>query len=786
MPDLYQALHTWRHSSRTDDASASLSASRELGAALDKMCAWHRGSAIGPVPLVRSGSVRCSCESPSSSALAAAAAAAAAGARGDEDGAERLAPRLVMKCSLCDQRVTRMVLPLRKAQIQEYACHARRDASAMNMTKTWCDALTIAVDDEKLVIIAETLHVSETAKIASRCARISAMFAVSEQQGWQNRRIFFLIMIASFAYYRWWWSAFLFTPAGYFCFHFLLRQRASPFHPPSEHQRAALVRVEIDSAAIRGMATRFHPTAPETALAGHLLVEASEVRVYQRCTTPALYRRDSGGDSGGAAHGRGLVEESADDAGSAAASAALRASRAARRRSGSAMDAAAEAQGRAEVEAAVAAAATNGDAASRPLLATPLPLPPTPAAAAAVATAHGRRWQRHVYPAAWKHVNLPTLAGPLAVETTQPPPSLGLRARMPPMLRRASSAPAVMALRVRTVATPFPCPRRQAGTPTTRSQLGRESTPVAVATGRGRAAKRCKSDGALASAEEHTELSPPRLLELELEPDERCTVLRDKSVQIWFDEPLLFAVLQDYVMNTPIKYDLTRKCETGIPPWCCFLASWGFPYNTNFRIFYTIVMWLVSIVMMLFGIFDLTRKVPAVRSFFEYMNRPLFDLVEDHVMPWLLSVVSIFIPLRNVVVPMLRSLSSLAAIVFYPFTILTTIARFLCNCGRAGGAVANAAGSAAGTNWFSIVTSVFNGARWLWGIFGKIFLGGVGKCGSYVAKHFTTLQRQSSNCWRTAHLAVYTALALSAALMLAYATLRRPADGKGDAEADEL
>ena len=108
------------------------------------------------------------------------------------------------------------------------------------------------------------------------------------------------------------------------------------------------------------------------------------------------------------------------------------------------------------------------------------------------------------------------------------------------------------------------------------------------------------------------------------------TVLRDKSVQIWFDEPLLFAKLQDYVMNTPIvcvavggrsarvaagarralrassprsqqltsrvpppslppprtcRYDLTRKCETGIPPWCVFLPSWGFPYNPKVRLF---------------------------------------------------------------------------------------------------------------------------------------------------------------------------------------------------------
>jgi hypothetical protein len=185
---------------------------------------------------------------------------------------------------------------------------------------------------------------------------------------------------------------------------------------------------------------------------------------------------------------------------------------------------------------------------------------------------------------------------------------------------------------------------------------------------------------------------------------EELTVLRDKSVQIWFDEPLLFAKLQDYVMNTPIvcvvvvlqrcrpqpqpqpqpqplplparrlratasasarvvcppscvsaalglaahpaptssslrrgRYDLTRKCETGIPPWCVFLPSWGFPYNPKARRLYTILMWAVSIAMMLFGLFDLTRKVPWVREFFAQLNRPLLDWLDEHIMPYLVG-----------------------------------------------------------------------------------------------------------------------------------------------------
>ena len=173
LPDMQRALRHWRRRKR-DDAISEESTARALGAAIDNMCAWHRGSACDPPPLVRSGSVRCSKEcantpaspestSPlsriqrsssteeSSGSRSSSGSSATTTPRTPMDGGDDAAPpRLAMRCSLCDQRVERFALPLRKVQLQEYACHTRRDGDAGGTPgggivtyKTWCDALSI-------------------------------------------------------------------------------------------------------------------------------------------------------------------------------------------------------------------------------------------------------------------------------------------------------------------------------------------------------------------------------------------------------------------------------------------------------------------------------------------------------------------------------------------------------------------------------------------------------------------------------------------------------------------
>lgn len=106
-------------------------------------------------------------------------------------------------------------------------------------------------------------------------------------------------------------------------------------------------------------------------------------------------------------------------------------------------------------------------------------------------------------------------------------------------------------------------------------------------------------------------------------------------------------------------------------------------------------------------------------------------------------------------------------IVLYPL-------RALWSCGRAGGAVAQSAAGAAGgaTSWFKVGKALFDGARWLWNTFRSIVLGGFGKCGAYLASHWTTLQREVQRCWRASYLVVYTALAIAVFATFALTALR--------------
>jgi len=92
--------------------------------------------------------------------------------------------------------------------------------------------------------------------------------------------------------------------------------------------------------------------------------------------------------------------------------------------------------------------------------------------------------------------------------------------------------------------------------------------------------------------------------------EQRDTSMKNQMITFKFNEPLLPVLLKRFVLENE---ELIPHCESGMPGWSIFLASYGFFYRREMRHLFTIAVWLASLCMMLVGIFDLFRTFPAVR-----------------------------------------------------------------------------------------------------------------------------------------------------------------------------
>ena len=90
----------------------------------------------------------------------------------------------------------------------------------------------------------------------------------------------------------------------------------------------------------------------------------------------------------------------------------------------------------------------------------------------------------------------------------------------------------------------------------------------------------------------------------------RDRIMKNQMITFKFGEPLLPLLLKRFVLENE---ELIPHCESGMPGWSIFLASYGFFYRREMRHIFTIAVWLASLCMMLVGIFDLFRTFPVVR-----------------------------------------------------------------------------------------------------------------------------------------------------------------------------
>ena len=121
----------------------------------------------------------------------------------------------------------------------------------------------------------------------------------------------------------------------------------------------------------------------------------------------------------------------------------------------------------------------------------------------------------------------------------------------------------------------------------------------------------------------------------------RDTIMKNQMISFKFSEPLLPLLLKRFVLENE---ELIPHCESGMPGWSIFLASYGFFYRREMRHIFTIAVWLASLCMMLVGIFDLFRTFPAVRRAFAWMLGNWFAWFEEAIVLRALSVLTFLLP----------------------------------------------------------------------------------------------------------------------------------------------
>ena len=263
----------------------------------------------------------------------------------------------------------------------------------------------------------------------------------------------------------------------------------------------------------------------------------------------------------------------------------------------------------------------------------------------------------------------------------------------------------------------------------------------------------------------------------------RDTIMKNQMISFKFSEPLLPLLLKRFVLENE---ELIPHCESGMPGWSIFLASYGFFYRREMRHIFTIAVWLASLCMMLVGIFDLFRTFPVVRSLyilapflknhrhrhtqvrraFAWMLGNWFAWFEEAIVLRALSVLTFLLPSAalnflkvfqmmwragtNLVFMLLDLLSAPLMLLQTLFRAISAIVRpvFMC-CSklsslRSAASVAAPAAQAAsqGQSFMSILwREVLPFLKFLWTLFRNIILNGITKIGMWVLQHWTSFHR---------------------------------------------
>ncbi len=103
---------------------------------------------------------------------------------------------------------------------------------------------------------------------------------------------------------------------------------------------------------------------------------------------------------------------------------------------------------------------------------------------------------------------------------------------------------------------------------------------------------------------------------------------KNQMLMAYFDDPLFPYLMRELLKNRGNK-PLLRMYERGLPSWALFLPSYGLPYRPWMRRVMTVVIFLVSLVTMLLGFYDLYKNIPLLRETMQNTFGSLYLWLEE-------------------------------------------------------------------------------------------------------------------------------------------------------------
>lgn len=103
---------------------------------------------------------------------------------------------------------------------------------------------------------------------------------------------------------------------------------------------------------------------------------------------------------------------------------------------------------------------------------------------------------------------------------------------------------------------------------------------------------------------------------------------KNQMLMAYFDDPVFPFLMKELLKNRGNK-PLLRMYERGLPSWAMFLPSYGLPYRPWMRRVMTVVIFLVSLITMLLGFYDLYKNIPLLRETLQHTFGSLYQWLED-------------------------------------------------------------------------------------------------------------------------------------------------------------
>lgn len=230
----------------------------------------------------------------------------------------------------------------------------------------------------------------------------------------------------------------------------------------------------------------------------------------------------------------------------------------------------------------------------------------------------------------------------------------------------------------------------------------------------------------------------------------KSTELETTMIRISFNEPLVHPIVASFVQR---HEQLTHISEDGLPGWATFLALYGLFYRKWMRTAMDVGLWVASISLMLIAMYDLFHNVSAVRHLVGWLFGSWFDWFENAVVVRLMLIVphlamfSNFWRLVQTLFGGMKNMCMTCASCMTPcfqcgrmlVVVIGEMGRYVCCCCRGSQAAVQAAAKATPSG--SMIMRCYKMCNWIVTLFRRLILGGIGRIGTWLMSHWTSLYR---------------------------------------------